>query len=225
MSNTIIRHGLILGLFALITSGIIALTDWATRDRIAQQAQQTLITTLNKIIPATQYNNAIANDCIIVNAAQAPELFGLSASSNPSQDLYKRVTHIYRAKFDDKPAALAVETVTPNGYSGNITLLVAILSDNTIGGVRVLEHKETPGLGDKIEERISPWITQFTGFTTASVNDSMWAVKKDNGRFDQFTGATITPRAVVQGVQGAVKYLNEHWQSTFDAANQCGATE
>lgn len=219
MSSAIFSHGRLLGLFALVACGIIALTDWATRDRIARQSQQTLVTTLNSIMPQDRYNNAIAEDCVVISATQAPTLFGLDEGSVKPAN---KAVRIYRARLDNAPAGLAVETFTPNGYNGNIKLLVAVLKDRQIGGARILAHRETPGLGDKIEERISPWITQFSGYPTTSVNQDMWAVKKDRGRFDQFTGATITPRAVVQGIKVAVQYLDSHWHETFEMDNQCG---
>ena len=219
MSNAILGHGRLLGVFALVSCGVIALTNWATSDRIAQQTQQTLIATLNSIMPQDRYNNAIAEDCVMIAATQAPALFGLNEHSTKPTN---KAVRIYRARLDNAPAGLAVETFTPNGYNGTIKLLVAVLKDGQIGGARVLAHRETPGLGDKIEERISPWITQFSGYPTTSVNQAMWAVQKDGGRFDQFTGATITPRAVVLSIKVAVQYLDSHWQEAFAMDNQCG---
>ena len=223
MNETIIRHGLLLGLFALVTSGLIALTNWATEDRIAAQERQTLLNTLNKIIPAESYNNDLSADCITVSH---PLLFGLADTADTS----KYHANLYRAKMDDKPTALAVEAVTPEGYNGQIKMLVALLADErvangSVGGVRVIAHKETPGLGDKIEERVSDWITQFSGESAQEVNDAIWAVKKDGGKFDQFTGATITPRAVVAATADAVKYMQAHWEEAFSGDATCGVSQ
>jgi Na+-translocating ferredoxin:NAD+ oxidoreductase subunit G len=105
--------------------------------------------------------------------------------------------------------AYIVETTAPDGYSGNIDLIVALTPDGTILGSRVLNHQETPGLGDKIEARRSPWILSFNGKTVTEDNAAKWAVRKDGGDFDQFTGATITPRAVVNAVRNAALLIQQ----------------
>ncbi len=102
---------------------------------------------------------------------------------------------------DEQPVAAIIEATAPDGYSGAIQLLVGADFNGTVLGVRVTEHHETPGLGDKIERRISDWITHFSGKKIDGATDSHFAVKKDGGDFDQFTGATITPRAVVNAVK------------------------
>ncbi|EQC1350519.1 electron transport complex subunit RsxG, partial [Escherichia coli] len=106
----------------------------------------------------------------------------------------------------DKPVAAVLETTAPDGYSGAIQLLVGADFNGTVLGTRVTEHHETPGLGDKIELRLSDWITHFAGKKISGADDANWAVKKDGGDFDQFTGATITPRAVVNAVKRAGLY-------------------
>lgn len=113
---------------------------------------------------------------------------------------------MYIARQDDRPVAAILEATAPDGYSGAIQLLVGVDFSGTVLGTRVTEHHETPGLGDKIELRLSDWITHFSGKTIAAGNDAHWAVKKDGGDFDQFTGATITPRAVVNAVKRAGLY-------------------
>ncbi len=205
ISKTILKHGWLLGAFALATSGLIAITHVLTKDKIAQQERATLLLTLNKIIPTALYNNELSADCVIIND---PLLTN------------KKTVQLYRARMDEQPVALAIEVISPNGYNGNIKMLVAVLENETIGGARVLTHRETPGLGDKIDERVSPWIAQFGGLPAQNVHDSIWAVKKDGGQFDQFTGATITPRAVLDGVKNAVTYLQRDWQSAFLEVDQ-----
>lgn len=220
MSKSIIKHGWLLGAFALATSGLIAMTHYLTKDRIAEQERATLLATLNKIIPIDSYNNELSTDCVLVSHP-------LLTNKNPVQ--------LYRARLDGNPVALATEVISPDGYNGNIKMLVALLGNDTIGGIRVLSHKETPGLGDKIEERVNPWITQFGNIPANNVYESIWAVKKDGGQFDQFTGATITPRAVLSGMKNAVSYMQQEWESAFtdvDATHtgnheprpQCGAS-
>jgi electron transport complex protein RnfG len=105
--------------------------------------------------------------------------------------------------------------VVPNGYSGPIKLLVAVRTDGTLGGVRVVAHKETPGLGDKVEESRSDWILSFNDKSLSKPALAGWKVKKDGGQFDQFTGATITPRAIVSGVKNTLLYFQEHGKALF----------
>ena len=118
---------------------------------------------------------------------------------------------------------MAIETVAPDGYSGDIRMIVGIAGNDlrTVTGVRVLSHKETPGLGDKIDLRIDDWILSFDGQVFNRDQITNWAVKKDGGQFDAFTGATITPRAVINAVTQALLYVQTHQQEIIKATNQC----
>ncbi|MFM1956330.1 MAG: putative oxidoreductase [Pseudomonadota bacterium] len=127
-------------------------------------------------------------------------------------------TSIYRARLKDKPSAVILEATAPDGYSGDIKLLVAIKADGEIAGVRVLTHKETPGLGDYIDISHSEWIKQFDGQSLVKRNDEAWFVKKDGGQFDFTTGATITPRAVVKTVHKVLKFYSKNQQAIFETA-------
>ena len=177
-----------------------------TKDQIVFQQQQDLLRNLNSIIAEDSYNNVIYQDCLILpNDALA--------TAEPQK--------IYRARNNEKSIAAAITTVAPDGYSGNIELLIAININGSVSGVRTLKHQETPGLGDKIEVRKSDWIKSFTNKALANNNDSRWLVKKDGGMFDQFTGATITPRAVVKAVKKTVIYFNSHRDELFDGENNC----
>jgi electron transport complex protein RnfG len=109
-----------------------------------------------------------------------------------------------------------IETIAPNGYSGNIYILVGVLPNGHISGVRVLKHRETPGLGDKIELRKADWILSFNGKNLTEDNAERWAVKRDRGEFDQFTGATITPRAVVGAVRNTLHFVNQQGAALYD---------
>lgn len=204
--DNISRNGLILGAFTLVTTLLITLTYWLTSPIIAQQQQQKILQTLTEVLPADKWDNDLANNCIIV-------------SDSP---LGKGPHKIYRAWLGDKPSALVMESTTAQGYSGNIKFLVSLMDASVVGGVRVLQHKETPGLGDKIELRISDWILDFSGETREASTREDWAVRKDGGKFDQFTGATITPRAMVTGVQTAISWGVENYQQSFSANNACG---
>lgn len=127
-------------------------------------------------------------------------------------------TSIYRARLKNKPSAVILEATAPEGYSGDIKLLVAIKADGEIAGVRVLTHKETPGLGDYIDIAHSEWIKQFDGQSLVKRNDEAWFVKKDGGQFDFTTGATITPRAVVKAVHKVLKFYSKNQQAIFETA-------
>jgi electron transport complex protein RnfG len=118
--------------------------------------------------------------------------------------------HIYVARQDDTAIAVIIPVTAPDGYSGDIELIVGINGDGSVAGVRVLAHRETPGLGDKVELKKSGWILGFDGKSLADPLPDYWKVKKDRGVFDQFTGATITPRAVTAAVRRSLEYFNEH---------------
>ena len=211
MQHTMTKNGLILAIFAIITTGLIALTFFGTKNQIALQQQQKLLSILNAVIDENSYDNNIQLDCALVTSA---ELLG----SNQPQ-------HIYRATKQGQAVAAAIETTAPDGYSGKIQLVVGITSSQagsaTVTGVRVLEHKETPGLGDKVDLRISNWVLDFNDQSYSEEIATNWAVKKDGGQFDQFTGATITPRAVVSAVKLSIDYYLANQAAIFNAVNEC----
>ncbi len=208
LTPAISNNAKILALFAIACTAAVGLVHLLTKDRIELQTQQQLIQQLNEIIQVKRHDNEMFRDCII-----APE--------DNNTDLIIDV--IYRARLNNEPTAAAIKTVAPDGYSGNIELLIAINTDGSVSGVRTLLHKETPGLGDKIELRKSDWITKFSGKKLLDSKDNRWAVVKDGGMFDQFTGATITPRAVVNTVRKAIDYFQANQTRIFTAASNCGA--
>lgn len=190
MLKTMRKHGVTLALFAAGSTGLTAAIDQLTKNTIADQAAKQQNELFQQVIPADRYNNDLLQSCYLVTA---PEL--------------GKGTHkVYIARQGEQAVAAVMEATAPDGYSGAIQLLVGADFSGTVLGSRVTEHHETPGLGDKIELRISDWITHFAGKTIASESDATWAVKKDGGQFDQFTGATITPRAVVNAVKRAGLY-------------------
>ncbi|MDM7860021.1 electron transport complex subunit RsxG [Alteromonas sp. ASW11-36] len=206
MINNIYKNGAILAAFALATTGLIGLTFLGTKGQIEQQRNERLQATLVQVMPDDMHDNALAESCIsLTNEA-------LSAEETVS---------IYRATKAGDPIGFVIESTAPNGYSGNIHMLVGMLLDGTITGVRVLDHKETPGLGDKINLRISDWILSFNGKVVSPDNAALWDVKKNGGQFDQFTGATITPRAVVKQVELTALTAAEHTTEWLDMAANC----
>ncbi|MBS9432130.1 electron transport complex subunit RsxG [Photorhabdus hainanensis] len=201
MLETMRRHGITLAIFAAITTGLTAIVNSLTKSTIAEQAALQHKSLLDQVIPPALYDNDIQNECYLVNA----------------DALGNNLPHrLYLARKNGQPVAAALESTAPDGYSGAIQLLVGADFSGKVLGVRVTEHHETPGLGDKIETRISDWINVFSGKIITSNHDRRWAVKKDGGEFDQFTGATITPRAVVNSVKRTALYLQtipEHLSS------------
>ena len=186
------RYGILLGFVALLCTAISAGIFFLTKDKIdaVMAAQQREL--LLQVIPQDYFNNNLLESAVI---PQDKNLLGIQK--------------IYFAKKDGNISAYAYETTAPDGYSGDIRLLVGLDPKGEILGVRVIEHHETPGLGDKIELRISNWILNFTNQSINEHNLNEWAVKKDGGKFDQFSGATITPRAVVnQTKRSALIMLN-----------------
>lgn len=207
--RNIITSAVILGLFAMIGTALVAFTFDMTHERIAATERAGLLRNLHRIVPAEQHDNDLFTDTIQVIA---PEFLGTSAP----------VT-IYRARMAGKPVAVVLSPAAPDGYSGNIRLLVGVYEDGTLAGVRVTSHRETPGLGDLIDESRSDWILKFAGRSLKDPAEGQWRVKKDGGAFDQFTGATITPRAVVKAVRKALVYFKQHEDELF--AEETAATK
>ncbi len=195
---------LILTGFAVVGTGLVVVTYSSTKDIIAEAQRAALETSLNQLVPADRYDNRITEDSIEV---AAPEWLGTD----------QPVT-VYRARKNGQPVALFATPVAPDGYSGPIQLLIGVYADGTLAGARVLAHKETPGLGDGIEEKRSPWILAFAGKSLDNPPPERWKVKKDGGAFDQFTGATITPRAVVKATRKFLEYIQTHQARLFAPA-------
>lgn len=193
MFKTTSRYGLLLGLVALICTVLSFAVYWTTQDRIAQIVAQQQKALLQEVVPPEYFDN---------NLVETNEV--------PLDPKLSSIQKVYFATKNAQLTAYAYETTAPDGYSGNIRLLVGLTPKGEILGVRVIEHKETPGLGDKIELRISNWILSFDGQFINSDNLAQWAVKKDGGKFDQFAGATITPRAVVNQVKRSARLILEN---------------
>ncbi len=196
-----------LGLFMFVCTILLLATYYWTAPKIAYEQRQAMLHTFNQVLPPHQYNNKPLEDTLILSK---PEQFQAFGSDEP-------VT-LYRARKNNQPAGLIFQITSHHGYSGDITLLMAVYPNGTIAGVRVLNHRETPGLGDKIEVQKSNWILSFNGQTIQAnqPDDPRWAVKKDGGEFDQFTGATITPRAVIAAVKKALLFIQQHGESLYE---------
>ncbi len=197
----VLISGFLLWLFAVIGVGLVASTFVATEDRIAENERQALLKALQELLPPDRFDNDIADDSILL-----PHPYKLGSSEPVTA---------WRARKNGNPVAVIFKTIAPDGYNGAIHLLVGIYVDGRLAGVRVIKHNETPGLGDGIETRKSDWIRQFDGKSLSHPPAEQWKVRRDGGAFDQMTGATISPRAIVKAVRNALAYYDEHKEELF----------
>lgn len=205
MSSDYFRHSmrlaLVLAAFAFVGTSLLALTFSATKDIIAESEKQAKLALIAQILPHELFDNDI-----IADAATLP----------PQPDLGTAEDAVtYRAFKDGQPSAVVLEAIAPDGYAGKIKLLIAIKANGEVSGVRVVSHKETPGLGDYIEIAKSKWIEIFDGTSLDKYPSKEWKVKKDGGHFDSVAGATITPRAVVKAVHKALVYFSANREMLF----------
>ena len=198
--NILITASLLM-LFAASGAALVGLTYKQTVDDIKYNEKLTLLRKLNTIIPAQSYNNDLLLDTASIKASA---LLGTKEDSLA-----------YRARKNDKNIAVVFSSVAPNGYNGPIHLLVGVRADGELAGVRVVKHRETPGLGDAVSLTYSDWILGFDNKSLTNPDEKHWKVKRDGGAFDQFTGATITPRAVVSAVHDALLYFDKNQDILF----------
>ncbi|EDP58193.1 electron transport complex subunit RsxG [Vibrio sp. AND4] len=206
MLTAIRKNGLSLAIFACATTGLVALTQFLTKDQIRFQEQKQLLSVLNQVIPEDMHDNNLVAACTMVKASDLG-----TVSSMPT----------YLATKNGRPTAMAIESIAPDGYNGEIKIITGIDNQGKILGTRILSHQETPGLGDKINLRVTDWILNFTGKEVTESNWNSWRVRKDGGDFDQFTGATITPRAVVKAVRNTVNYVNKSRDEILNQPLDC----
>lgn len=190
MTSDVLRPGLLLALLAALGVGLLAGVHALTAERIATQERLVLIERLEQVLPQARYDNDPLGDARTI---RAQDVLG-----------HDRPVRIFRARLGDSVSAVVLETVAPDGYNGDIHLLIGIDRDGSVLGARVLKHRETPGLGDPIEARRSDWILDFTGRALGDPPLARWTVRPDGGEFDAFTGATITPRAVTRALARAL---------------------
>ncbi|TNF33702.1 MAG: electron transport complex subunit RsxG [Gammaproteobacteria bacterium] len=210
MTDSIRRNAILLALFSVITAGGIAATYISTRDMIIANKRAVEEATLLELVPRDTHNNSMLDDAFTVEDLA---FLGLDSPGKA-----------YRAKRDGQAVAVILPVVAPDGYSGKIRLMVGVWADGTLAGVRAIEHHETPGLGDKVELKKSRWVLGFNGKSLDNPSPDLWKVKKDKGVFDQFTGATITPRAVTAATFRTLQYVDTHRDTLF-VADQPVATE
>jgi len=205
-NRQIVFTGLLLMLFAVVGGGVVGITYQGTAEQIAANERAAMLHNLNQILPAHSYDNDLIHDTLQL----APdERLGQEETSTA-----------YVARQDGNIRAIIFSTIAPDGYSGKIKMLVGVNVDGSLAGVRVTNHHETPGLGDAIDIERSDWVLKFQGRSLQNPAGKGWAVKRDGGVFDQFTGATITPRAVVKAVHQTLIYFDRHKKKLLDQQKQ-----
>ena len=204
------RTALMMVLFTVAFTALMAGTYVATKPLLAASAKAEKLQLISAVLPADSYDNKLLEDVITLPAQ--PEL-GLDDTSI-----------VYRARKAGAPVALVIEAAAPDGYAGRIGMILAVKSNGELAAVRVTEHKETPGLGDYIDPRkdrnkTRPWITQFNNTGFDRIPPEAWKVKRDGGQFDQMTGATISARAVTNGTRKALAWTLDRRDKLFAAAS------
>lgn len=201
-----VRTAVILFLFVVTFTGLLSGAYLWTLPTIEAAASEEKMKLINEVLPAEHYDNDLLKDAFQIAATPALGQDGASTA--------------YVARKGGRTSAVVLEAIAPDGYAGKIRLLIALDADGALLGVRVTQHKETPGLGDYIEPKKDknkerPWITQFNGLKPAATEEREWKVKKDGGRFDSVAGATVTPRAVIKAVRKAAVYVAENRETLF----------
>ncbi|MEM0953848.1 MAG: electron transport complex subunit RsxG [Pseudomonadota bacterium] len=207
LTNSATRNSALLAGFAVLTTALIAGTYLGTKTRIADAQRAAELKALAEIVNPSRYNNLLLDDTLPVG----PDAIGLGLESDKK---------IYLARKDGIVQAVILPVRAPDGYSGAIELAVGINRDGSLAGVRALQHRETPGLGDKVDTKKSDWMLDFTGKSLQAPPPESWRVTKDGGVFDTFTGATITPRAVVAAVKRSLDYFEQHRARLLDEASE-----
>lgn len=205
-----VSTALIMAVFTLVFTALMAWTYLTTREVIDKNTETQKLQLINEVLDPKSYDNALLKD--VLRLGPTPEL-GLDTGG-----------HVWRARKTGQPVGLVMEAVAPNGYAGKIWLIVSVRADGSVGGVRITEHHETPGLGDYIDpqkdkNKVSPWISQFVGKSPSALPIERWKLKKDGGDFIYRTGATISARAVTEAVARVVRYAQDNRNQLFVEGN------
>jgi len=199
----IIKAGVTLALIASICTALVAATYQATHERIAANEKALLEQSLQPALSGVFYDSGVSESRLVL---QPPH-------DLPGND----PAVIYRVFAEGKPVAALFAVTARDGFSGPIRVLVGVEYDGTVTGIRILQHRETPGLGDKIEATRSDWVFQFDGHSIGDPPVTGWAIREDGGEFDQLTGASITPRAVIKAVRDTLLYFDANRETIFPA--------
>lgn len=200
-TRAVLRTGLTLAAVAAVCTALVAATYRLTSDRIAANARLLLERSLAPALGDTSHDGALTDSVLVV---QPPH--GLPGTGPAT---------IYRVFAGGRPAAALFVVTAMDGYAGPIRIVLGVDADGVVTGLRILEHRETPGLGDRIESGRSDWVKQFDGRSLGDPETRRWAVRGDGGEFDQLTGASITPRAVTKAVRDVLIYFATHREDVF----------
>jgi H+/Na+-translocating ferredoxin:NAD+ oxidoreductase subunit G len=205
-NTSVWTSGLILAVLAAICTALVAWTHQATSARIEQNRKDFLEASLAPALGGLYYDSELSKSAI-----EIPPPHGLPGSGPIT---------VYRVYSDAEPVAALFVVTARDGFSGPIRLLIGIEVDGAISAVRVLEHKETPGLGDLIESSKSDWVEQFPGRSLDDPDRELWAIRRDGGQFDQLTGASITPRSVIKAIKETLLYFESHKDEVFASTGE-----
>jgi len=208
--RSVLKTGLTLALIAAICTALVAATYQATRDRIAANEKALLEQSLQPALSGTFYDTDVSESRLVIEPPH--ELPG----NDPAV--------IYRVYAEGVPVAALFAVTARDGFSGPIRILLGVETDGTVTGLRILQHRETPGLGDKIDSARSDWVFQFEGHSLDNPLPEGWAIRVDGGEFDQLTGASVTPRAVIKAVRDTLIWFEAHRDEVFSLpATEAGA--
>ena len=195
------KSGIILAVLAAICTALVSFTNEVTSVRITANEQAYLEQSLARVLEGIPYTNKLSESTIVIE---------------PPHELPGDVpVTVYRVYSDNVPVAALFVVTARDGFAGPIKLLIGIDTSGSISNVRILEHRETPGLGDLIESSKSDWIQQFRKSSLAAPDRNVWAIKRDGGSFDQLTGASVTPRAVIKAIKETLVYFEANYDSVF----------
>ena len=204
--NSVVKSGITLAVIAGLCTALVALTYTATAERIEVNEQAWLERSLQPALSGLFFDSGVTESMMTIP---------------PPHDLPgSEAAIVYRVYAEDAPVAALFVVSARDGYAGPIRVLVGVDVSGAVTGVHVLEHRETPGLGDRVESGKSDWVQQFDGRSLIDPSPSGWAIKRDGGRFDQLTGASVTPRAIVKTIRDTLLYFEAHREEVFIALQE-----
>jgi len=201
--KTVIKTGITLAVIAAICTVLVAATYQLTEERIAANEKALLEQALQPALSGLLYEGGVSESRLVIPPPH--DLPGNDAAL------------IFRVYAKDRPVAALFAVTARDGFAGVIRVLIGVEFDGTVTGVRILQHRETPGLGDKIEPARSDWIFQFDGHSMGDPEVTGWAIRNDGGDFDQLTGASVTPRAIIKAIRDTLLYFDVHRDEIFAA--------
>jgi len=204
--NSIVKGGATLAIIAALCTALVALTYTATADRIEANEQAWLERSLQPALSGLFFDSNVTESMITIPPPH--NLPGTEAAI------------VYRVFAEGAPVAALFVVSARDGYAGPIRVLVGVDVSGLVTGVHVLEHRETPGLGDRVEPAKSDWVQQFDGRSLTDPAPAGWAIKRDGGQFDQLTGASVTPRAIVKAIRETLLYFEAHREEIFSSRQE-----